>query len=250
MQIRLVFDRLFEQNMTNENKTKQGDIIGAMFEAGAHFGYQKSRRDASVSPFVFGTKNKIDIIDLESTKEQLEKAKEFITKLAKEGKTVLFVGGKNEAKSFIKLGAESINQPFVASRWIGGTLTNASEIKKRIAKFEDLAKQKEKGELTKYTKKERLLIDRQIDKFEQMFSGIVSMKDLPKALFIIDPKKESIAVSESKKMNIPVVSLLNTDCNIKDVDYPIVGNDASTSSISFFVNEIVASYKEGKSSSK
>lgn len=236
--------------MTEENKTKQGDIIGAMFEAGAHFGYQKSRRDASVSPYIFGTKNKIDIIDLEETKKQLEIAKEFVAKLAKEGKQILFVGGKNEAKSFVKLGAESINMPFVASRWIGGTLTNSTEIRKRIAKFEDLEKQKEKGELTKYTKKERLLIDRQIVKLDEMFSGIVGLKDLPKALFIIDPKKEFIAVAEAKKMNVPVIALLNTDCNIKDIDYPIVGNDASALSVSFFVNEIANAYKEGKSATK
>ncbi len=236
--------------MTAENKNKQTDIIGAMFEAGAHFGYQKSRRDASISPFIYGTKNKIDIIDLEETKKQLDIAKEFISKLAKEGKQILFVGGKNEAKSFIKPAAESVDMPYVASRWIGGTLTNAVEIKKRIAKFEDLEKQKEKGELTKYTKKERLLIDRQIEKLNEMFYGIIAMKDLPKAIFVIDPKKEFIAVAEAKKMNVPVVALLNTDCDIKDVDYPIVGNDASASSVSFFVNEIANAYKEGKSAAK
>src|SRR3989344_690704 len=137
--------------MTTETKTNGNDIIGAMFEVGAHFGYQKSRRDASITPYVYGTKNKIDIIDLEKTKEQLESAKDFVKKLAKEGKQILFVGGKNEAKGFVKAGADAINMPNVAGRWIGGTLTNASEIKKRIAKFEDLSKQKEKGELSKYT---------------------------------------------------------------------------------------------------
>jgi small subunit ribosomal protein S2 len=233
--------------MATETKTKQNDIIGAMFEAGAHFGYQKSRRDASTTPFIFGSKNKIDIIDLEQTAKQLATAKEFVKKLAKEGKQMLFVGGKNEAKGLIKSGAESVGMPYVASRWIGGTLTNAPEIKKRIAKFEDLQKQKEKGELTKYTKKERLLIDRQIEKLDEMFSGIVSMKDMPKALFIIDPKKESIALAEAEKMHVPVVALLNTDSAIDGIDYPIVGNDASASSIAFFVQEIVDAYTEGKS---
>ena len=232
--------------MTEEKKSKNNDVIDAMFKAGAHFGYQKSRRDASTTAFIFGTKNKIEIIDLEKTNEQLKKAEEFIRDLAKAGKQILFVGGKSEAKNAIKIGAMSIDMPFVDGRWIGGAITNFTEIKKRIAKFEDLQKQKEKGELTKYTKKERLLIDREIDNLDAMFSGIVSMKEAPKALFVIDPKKEFIAVAEAKKAGIPVVALANTDCNIKLVDYPIVANDSSVSSISFFVNEIVKAYKAGK----
>ncbi len=221
-------------------------MIGAMFTAGAHFGYQKSRRNASTAPYIFGLKNKVEIIDLEQTEKQLEKAKEFIKSIATLGKQILFVGGKNEAREIIKLAAMSVDMPYVASRWIGGTLTNAVEIKKRIAKFEDLQKQKEKGELAKYTKKERLLIDREIANLDMMFSGIVSMKELPKALFVIDPKKEFIAVAEAKKMSIPVVALLNTDCDVTEVEYPIVGNDASVSSIALFTNEIAKAYKAGK----
>ena len=232
--------------MSEEKKVKNSDIIDAMFKAGAHFGYQKSRRNASTTSFIFGVKNKVEIIDLEKTETQLNKAKEFISELAKAGKQILFVGGKSETRLALKLGAESLDMPFVDGRWIGGTITNFPEIKKRVAKFEDLQKQKEKGELTKYTKKERLLIDREISNLETMFSGIVIMKDIPKALFVIDPKKEFIAVAEAKKAGIPVVALANTDCNIDLVDFPIVANDASISSISFFVSEIVKSYKEGK----
>ena len=232
--------------MTEEKKIKNSDIIDQMFKAGAHFGYQKSRRDASTSPFIFGIKNKVEIIDLEKTLEQLEKAKTFVTDLAKTGKQILFVGGKSEAKGSIKIGAMSIDMPYVDGRWIGGAITNFTEIKKRIAKFEDLQKQREKGELSKYTKKERLLIDREIDNLDSMFSGIVSMKDAPKALFVIDPKKEFIAVAEAKKAGIPVIALANTDCNIKLIDFPIVANDASVSSIAFFVSEIVKSYKAGR----
>jgi small subunit ribosomal protein S2 len=232
--------------MSEEKKMKSNDRIDAMFKAGAHFGYQKSRRDPSTASFIFGTKNKVEIIDLEKTNEQLEKAEEFVSSIAKTGKQILFVGGKSEAKSFIKIGAESIDMPYVDGRWIGGAITNFPEIKKRIAKFEDLQKQKEKGELTKYTKKERLLIDREIANLDEMFSGIVSMKEAPKALFIIDPKKEFIAVAEARKAGIPVIALANTDCDIKIIDFPIVANDASTSSIAFFVSEIVKSYKAGK----
>lgn len=233
--------------MAEEIKAKNNDIIDSMFKAGAHFGYQKSRRDASTSSFIFGIKNKVEIIDLEKTKEQLEKALEFISSLAKAGKQILFVGGKSEARGSLKVGAMSVDMPYVDGRWIGGAITNFTEIKKRIAKFEDLQKQKEKGELAKYTKKERLLIDREIDNLDVMFSGIVSMKEAPKALFVIDPKKEFIAVAEAKKAGIPVIALANTDCNIKCLDFPIVANDASVSSIAFFVSEIVRAYKQGKS---
>lgn len=236
--------------MTEEKKIKESGIIDEMFKAGAHFGYAKSRRDASTSSFIFGAKNKVEIIDLEKTAEQLEKAKEFVTSLAKAGKQILFVGGKTEAKTAVKIAAMSIDMPYVDGRWIGGAITNFTEIKKRIAKFEDLQKQKEKGELVKYTKKERLLIDREIANLDEMFSGIVSMRDMPKALFVIDPKKEFIAVAEARKLGIPVIALANTDCDIKVLDYPIVANDASTTSISLFVSEIVKAYKAGKVSDK
>ncbi|MFA6797593.1 MAG: 30S ribosomal protein S2 [Candidatus Paceibacterota bacterium] len=232
--------------MTEEKKIKNDDIIEAMFKAGAHFGYQKSRRNASVAPYIYGTKNKTEIIDLEETVKMLEKAKDFVTELAKLGKQILFVGGKNEARNTVKIGAMSVDMPYIDGRWIGGTITNTTEIKKRVAKFEDLQRQKEKGELSKYTKKEKMLIEKEIDNLDIMFSGIVGMKDLPKALFVIDSKKENIAVSEAKKAGIPVIALANTDCNIKEIDYPIVANDASVSSISFFVSEIVKAYKAGK----
>ena len=133
--------------MTEENKLKNNDVLDAMFQAGAHFGYTKSRRNASVANYIFGSKNKTDIIDLEKTAESLEKAKEFITGIAKLGKQVLFVGGKSEARNFIKDGAMSINMPYVSGRWIGGALTNAVEIKKRLQnKVEIINKVKESKE--------------------------------------------------------------------------------------------------------
>ncbi len=236
--------------MLETKKTTSTDIIDAMFKAGAHFGYQKSMRNASIAPFIFGSKNKFEIIDLEKTADQLEKAKDFIKSIAKVGRQILFVGGKNEAKEYVKNGALSVNMPYVAGRWIGGTISNSIEIKKRVAMFEDLQKQKEKGELTKYTKKERLLIDRKIANLDEMFSGIVLMKEMPKALFVIDPKKESIAIKEAQKAKIPVVAICNTDCDIKGIDYPIVANDTSISSISFFVTEIAKAFQEGKAEVK
>ncbi len=229
-----------------QEKKVNNERIEKMFEAGAHFGYSKTRRNPSVAPYIFGVKNRSEIINLEKTEELLEKALAFVSALAKEGKQILFVGGKNEARGALKLSAESINMPFVDGRWIGGTLTNFPEIKKRLLKLEDLTKQKEKGELSKYTKKERLMIDREIEKLEKFFSGISSLRDLPKALVVVDSKKEKIAVAEARVMKIPVIALCNTDCDITLIDQPIVANDASIPSITFFVNEIAKVYQKAK----
>ncbi len=217
-----------------------------MFKAGAHFAFSKTRRHPTVTPYIFGVKNKVEIFDLEKTEVLLEKAKDFIASLAKEGKTILFVGGKSEARNSIKSGALSINMPYVDGRWIGGTLTNFTQIRKRVEKMEKLVSEKEKGELAKYTKKERLLIDKEIANLERFFSGIVSMKDLPKAIFIVDPKKEKTALKEAQDMGIPVIALAGSDCNIKGLDLPMVGNDSSQTSVNFFVQEIVKAYSTAK----
>ncbi len=221
-------------------------LIDSMFKAGAHFAFSKTRRHPTITPYIFGVKNKVEIFDLEKTSELLNKAKDFIISLAKENKTILFVGGKSEARNSIKNSALSINMPYVDGRWIGGTLTNFVQIRKRVEKLERLNSEKEKGELSKYTKKERLLIDREIANLERFFSGVVSMKELPKALFIVDPKKEKTAVKEARDMGIPVIALLGSDCNLKDVDYPIIGNDSSQMSINFFTQIISKTYFESK----
>ena len=232
-----------------KNKKNADKIIEEMFKAGAHFGYSKSRRHPTASPYIFGVKNRVEIFDLAKTADLLKNALDFVSGLAKEDRQILFVGGKNEARDLIKNAAISIDMPYVAGRWIGGTFTNFPEIKKRISKLEELTKQREKGELSKYTKKERLVIDRNIANLERFFSGLLLMKEMPKAIFVIDPKNEAIAVTEAKKMGIPVIALAGSDCDIKDVDYPIAANDSSISSISFFVSEIVNAYKKNKGSS-
>jgi len=233
---------------TKETSKKTGveASIEAMFKAGAHFGFSRSRRHPSFSPIVFGVKNRVEIIDLEQTSAHLDIAKEFVKKLAAEGKTLLFVGGKNEAKEAIKKAAQSVDMPYVAGRWIGGTITNFDEIKKRVAKLQELTMQKERGELGKYTKKERLLIDREIDKLTLFFSGLVNLTAMPAAVFVVDARHEEIAVKEAHSAGIPVISLSNTDNNIKEIEYPIACNDASVSSVAYFVDQIAQAYKEGK----
>jgi small subunit ribosomal protein S2 len=232
------------------SKTQNSSVIESMFQAGAHFAFSKSRRHPSVAPYIFGMKNKVEIFDLEKTNELLEAAKEYVKSLGKEGKTILMVGGKSEARKAVKNAALSLGMPFVDGRWIGGTLTNFTQIRKRVEKMEKLMMEREKGELTKYTKKERLLIDREIDNLERFFSGIISLKELPKALFVVDPKKEKIAVKEAQDMGVPIVALAGSDCNLKEVTHPIVGNDASETSIQFFVNEIVKAYTAGRGEAK
>ncbi len=228
------------------NSTQNEALITDMFAAGAHFGYTRSRRHPSVKPFIFGAKNGIEILDLEKTSVELKNAEEFVASLAKSGKQVLFVGTKNEARKAVEAGAFSIEMPFAVERWVGGVLTNFSEIKKRVALLEELRAKRERGELSMYTKKERSLIDKDIERLERNFSGIVGMKDVPAALFVVDPRKESIAVEEARFLKIPVIALANSDCNLGEIDFPIPGNDSSLSSITFFVNRIVEAYKAGR----
>jgi len=236
--------------MAKANNTATGgnnnSVVDALFSAGAHFGFIKSRRHPSTKPFIFGVKNKIEIFDLEKTSGSLATALEFVESLGMKNAKILFVSGKNEAKQAIISIAEGINMPYVAGRFIGGSLTNFPEIRKRVEKLETLTSQKEKGELVKYTKKERLLIDREIDKLREFFFGLSVMKNLPQALFVVDAKKEFIAVKEAKTIGIPVVALCGTDNNLNEVEFPIPGNDSSKASIEFFLQKIADAYKAGQ----
>jgi small subunit ribosomal protein S2 len=227
--------------MSTQNVTEE------MFKAGVHYGYSKSRRHPSSSPYVFATKNGVDIINIEKTEELLNKALEAVTKFAASGKTILFVGTKPEARQQIIETALSLNMPYVGDRWVGGALTNFPEIKKRIVKLLDLRDQKEKGGLDKYTKKERLLIDREMEDMTKNFQGLVGITKTPDVVFVVDSKKEHIAVTEARKMKLPIIALLNTDCNSKQIEYPIVANDASVSSITFFLSKIKEAYIKGAS---
>lgn len=223
----------------------ENPIIDKLFAAGAHFGYSRSRRHPSTSKFIFGAKGGTELIDLEHTAERLEKALAFLKERAAKRETVLFVGSKAEAREALERVARRLNQPFVASRWIGGTLTNFGEIRKRLARLTELSSMREKGELSKFTKRERLLIDREIEELEAMFGGLRGMDKLPNALFIVDPRSEHIAAAEAKHLRIPVMAFLNTDCDASMVSYPIPGNDASRHAVELVLEEAGKAFEAG-----
>lgn len=220
--------------------------IQTLFQAGAHFGYQRARRHPSAAPFIFSTKDRTDIFDLEETGRRMQAAKDCVASIVASGKQVLFVSGKHEGIALVKSAAESVGAPYVAGRWIGGTLTNFKNIRKRIERLQKLMSERESGELEKYTKKERLLIDREIDELIARFGGLVSMTDLPGGLFVVDSRHEDTAVKEAKQLGIPVVGLSNTDCDFALIKFPIPANDTSVQSIRLVVGEIAEAYQEGK----
>lgn len=232
--------------METLRETKKDPVIDALFSVGAHYGYAKTRRHPSTAPYILGLKNRVEIINVEKTKELLEKAKEFVQTLGSEGKTLLFAGGKHEAYGAIQAGAQELGLPYASERWVGGTLTNFAQIRSRIDMLLDLKAKRERGELAKYTKKEQLLIGRDIERLENLFGGLTGLKAVPAALFIVDPKEEKTAATEALRLNIPVVALASSDCDISKTTYPIVANDASMGSIKFFVQEIVKAYQNGK----
>jgi len=224
---------------------KKEGLIKELFKLGAHFGYSRRSSHPSTRPYVFGFKNRTAIIDLERTADLLEEAQAFVKSLGQERKQILFVGTKNEGKEAIEKAAKEIDMPYVSERWIGGTFTNNKQIKKRVERLLELKDKEEKGELSVYTKKERGVIAKEKQDLERYFAGIVKMTKIPAAMIVVDNKREEIAVDEAIKLKVPVVSLSSSDCNLGDVSYPVVANDSSRETISYFLNQLVAAYKEG-----
>lgn len=236
-----------EKIITTENKEKN-TLLESLFSVGAHFGYTRRRRHPSITPYIFGVKNKVELFDLEKVSVLLEEAVSFVENLGVERKQILFVGGKNEAQNIIIKAATEIEMPYVAGRWIGGSITNFSEIRKRINRLEELIENKDKGEFEgKYTKMEILLFSRERDDLKRYFGGLIPMRELPKAMFVIDTQREKLAVTEARLAGIPVVALMNSDCDVSSVEYPMVGNDTAIKSIEFFTEKMVEAYKRGLS---
>jgi small subunit ribosomal protein S2 len=206
-------------------------LVEKLKEVGGHIAYTKSRRHPSTKPFLYNTKNAKDIINLEETAKQVEAAANVISETLKSGKQVLFVGGKPEAREKTKNTGIALSMPYVAGRFIGGSLTNFSEIKKRIDRLQDFLAKREKGEFAVYTKKEQVLINRDIERMTTNFGGLVGITSVPALMVIVDPRFEEIALTEAKYMRVPVVALANSDCNIKGIQHPIVVNESSSEAI-------------------
>lgn len=216
-----------------------------MLKKGVHFGYSSTTLNPKMKPFIFAYRNNTEIFDLGKTLNQLSLAKEFLRTLGKEKKPILFVGTKKETKESTESFAQELNMPYVAERWLGGILTNFKEIKNRIDYLNDLYQKKESGDFKKYTKKERLQIERKIVKLNKYLIGLKQCQGLPAGLIVVDSNYEKTAVNEAKKTKIPLVIIMNSDCNPEDADYPIPANDSSVSSINFLLRELVDAYKEG-----
>ncbi len=222
-------------------------LIERLFAAGSHFGFSKSRRHPSTSPYIFGSKQGSDIIDLEQTAALIEAAKAVVEEAGKNGKTVLFVGTKNETAVLVKAAADSIAMPYVVNRWIGGQLTNFSQMRKRFDRLKSLHDEKESGELErKYTKKERVMIGREIDKLTYNFGGVFNLDRTPDLIVVVDPRHDHIATTEANDAKVPVIGIMSSDSNITHVTYPIVVNDALQASVDLVLRELTASYTEGK----
>ncbi len=220
--------------------------IKTLFEAGMHSGLARARRHPSAARFICTAKDRADIFDLEETERRLATAAAFAAACAGSGKQIVFVSGKHEAIEIVKQAALRAGMPYVAGRWIGGSLTNFKNIRKRIDRLEKLMADRDAGLLDKYTKRERLLLDREIDELLGRFGGLVSMTELPAALFVVDTRHESTAVKEANQLGIPVIGLANSDCDFSLIQYPVPANDTSVRSVRLVAEAIVDACASGK----
>lgn len=227
-----------------------------LLEAGCHFGHQVIRSNPKARDFVFEARDNIQIIDLAKTKEGLEEAAEYIKELAKKGASLLVVGTKRQAQQIVEAGIKNAGHSennifYVTARWVGGILTNTSEISKNIKKLKDIEKLLETPlEKAKYTKKELGLFEKEKQRLTNLYAGISEMKEKPDALFIIDSHMEHLAVKEAKRMNLPIVAIVDTNADPHIIDYPIPANDDATGSIELIVSYILSAWDEGRKALK
>ena len=217
-----------------------------LLEAGVHFGHQTRRWDPKMAEYIFQARNGIHIIDLQKTSKKLDEAYEFMRAQAEEGKTFLFVGTKKQAQDCMKEAAEKSGMFYVNQRWLGGMLTNFETIRARVERLNELEKMQEDGTFDVLPKKEVILLRKEMDKLEKNLGGIKDMTEIPGVLFVVDPKKERIAILEARKLNIPVVGLVDTNCNPEDVDYAIPGNDDAIRAVKLIADTMANAIIEGR----
>ena len=217
-----------------------------LLEAGVHFGHQTRRWDPKMAEYIFQARNGIHIIDLQKTSKKIDEAYDFMKSQAEEGKKVLFVGTKKQAQECMKEAAEKRGMYYVNQRWLGGMLTNFGTIRKRVERLNELETMQEDGTFDVLPKKEVILLKKEMEKLERNLGGIKDMNELPGVIFLVDPKKERIAILEAKKLGIPVVGIVDTNCNPEDLDYPIPGNDDAIRAVKLIADVMANAVIEGK----
>ena len=235
-----------------EVKTKREEFkiavvaMKQLLEAGVHFGHQTRRWDPKMAEYIFQARNGIHIIDLQKTSKKIDEAYAFLKEQAEEGKTVLFVGTKKQAQECVKEAAEKSGMYYVDQRWLGGMLTNFDTIRTRVQRLKDLEKMQEDGTFEVLPKKEVILLKKEMEKLERNLGGIKNMEEIPGVIFLVDPKKEHIAVLEAKKLGIPVIGLVDTNCNPEEVDYAIPGNDDAIRAVKLITDVMANAIIEGR----
>lgn len=224
----------------------KGVTLKDLLEAGCHFGHQACRWHPKMKPYLYDVRDGIHIFDLAKTKEGLEAASAFVKATASQGGKIVFVGTKRQACQIIKEEAKKAGMPWISERWLGGIITNWEQIGKSIKKLKELKTKKEAGEFKKYTKKENLLIDREINRLEKFFGGLVGLDSPPEVLFLVDIKKETAAVREARKKEIPLIAIVDSNSDPSLVDYVIPANDDAVGSIKLIVEVIAKAAKEGR----
>ncbi len=222
------------------------ELAKELIDAGVHFGHRISRWNPKMKPYIFGARNGIHIIDLQKTVVLFKEACDFVVNTVAQGGKVLFVGTKRQAQEAIHEEAQRIGHFYITNRWLGGLLTNFSTVKKSIERLKTLEAMRDSGEFANFKKKEALGFEREIEKLTFVFDGIRNMNGLPEILFIVDPKKEKIALSEAKKLGIPTIALLDTNCDPEDIDYVIPGNDDAIRAVKLFSSKIADAIAAGE----
>ena len=217
-----------------------------LLEAGVHFGHQTRRWDPKMAEYIFQARNGIHIIDLQKTSKKLDEAYAFLKEQAEEGKTVLFVGTQKQAQECMKEAAIKCGMYYVDQRWLGGMLTNFETIRTRVQRLKDLEAMQEDGTFDVLPKKEVILLKKEMEKLERNLGGIKDMEELPGVIFLVDPKKERIAILEARKLDIPVIGLVDTNCNPEDVDYAIPGNDDAIRAVKLIADVMANAVIEGR----
>jgi small subunit ribosomal protein S2 len=220
--------------------------VPEMLKRGVHFGHRKSRWNPKMKPYTFTVRNNMHIIDLEKTLNLFGEALSFLRGVAQNGGKILLIGTKPQARKLVETAAREIDMPYVSSRWLGGTFTNFSEVKKRIKYLNEQEFKLERGELEKYTKYEQTQFKKEIERMNEKMGGLKKMEGLPQAIVVLDIKEDNLVVKEAKKVKIPVVAIVDTNTDPTLADYPIPGNDDALSSLQYIVGIIVKAVKEEK----